>query len=132
MKIREIRRDNLRVLAKKYGGASQLAKKIGMTKSWLSQLIGKNPDREMGDQAARNIEKILGLTEGWLDSTHTKGNADQETLIEAVRLVIEVLREERVSLPSEKVALLVYAVYSRLEAGTVSRSAVRELVALAS
>jgi hypothetical protein len=132
MKIRQVRRDNLKALAQKYGGASSLAKKVGMTKSWLSQLIGKNPDREVGDQAARNIEKTLGLSEGWLDTTHSGGGINQEILMEAVLLVHEVLAEEKVDVSPQKIARLVAAIYSRLEAGSVSRMTVRELVALAS
>jgi hypothetical protein len=132
MKNRNTWKENLAALAAKYGGQTELAKKVGKSKAWISQLIGKNPKRPVGDVAASKIEKKLGLPEGWLDSTHKKATVNQEILIESVQLVWDVLGEEKVTLPALKMARLVAAVYSRLETGPLDRAEVRELVGLAS
>lgn len=38
-----------------------------MSESQLSQLIGKNPSKPIGDRQARTIEKRLKLPRGYLD-----------------------------------------------------------------
>lgn len=131
MDPRTIRKDNLLALAAKYGGATALAAKIGVTKSWLSQLIGKKAARPIGDQAARNIEERLGLAKGWLDSTHKVSKVNQEVLMESVDIVTTICREEGISLPPEKFSRIVAVVYQRLEGGPVAKAEIRELVELA-
>lgn len=128
MDPRTIRKDNLLALAAKYGGATALATKIGVTKSWMSQLIGKKAARPIGDQAARNIEEKLGLAKGWLDSTHKASKISQETLMESVEIVTTICREEGISLPPEKFSRIVAVVYQRLEGGPIAKNEVRELV----
>jgi transcriptional regulator with XRE-family HTH domain len=63
----ERRRQHLRVLASERGGASAMARAIGITRGRLSQLIGANPSGEIGERVARNIEVSLQLPDGWLD-----------------------------------------------------------------
>lgn len=59
------RRANLQLLIDKYGSAVELARKLGFaTQSRVSHLLGT---KGMGETAARDIEKRLGLTVGWMD-----------------------------------------------------------------
>ena len=66
--IDEIRRENLRAEAAARGGPAALAKLLGgMSDSQMSQIIGKNPTRSIGDQLARKIEEQLELPPYHLD-----------------------------------------------------------------
>src|SRR4051794_21637690 len=76
---------NLKFLAKHHGGQSQLAVKLGFTKAWLSQLIGKTTHCEVSEKTARKIEAVLSVEPGWLDREHAA--ADERTLIESPRKV---------------------------------------------
>ncbi|OZI23733.1 hypothetical protein CAL26_09895 [Bordetella genomosp. 9] len=66
--VHEARRANLRLLAAKYDGPHNLADKLRYSRSFLSQLIGKNPSRDIGERTARAIETKLSLPMGWLDT----------------------------------------------------------------
>ncbi|OZI58723.1 hypothetical protein [Bordetella genomosp. 1] len=67
-RVFETRRDNLRSLAQKSNGPAALARRLGITNtSYLSQLIGKQPTRNISETTARKIEAELGLSAGWLD-----------------------------------------------------------------
>lgn len=62
-----IRRNNLRRLAEQHG-ATILAERLGYASpSFLSQMIGPNPTREVSERTARVIEHSLGLEPGWMD-----------------------------------------------------------------
>lgn len=64
----DTRRANLRLLAERYDGPSQLAAKLDLRHpSYLSQLIGPNPKRNVSERTARAYEEKLGLSAGWLD-----------------------------------------------------------------
>jgi hypothetical protein len=64
----DIRRANLRLLADSCGGPSLLAAKLQLAHpSYLSQLIGPNPQRNVSERTARTYEEKLGLSAGWLD-----------------------------------------------------------------
>lgn len=64
----DTRRANLRLLADRYDGPSQLAAKLQLRHpSYLSQLIGPNPSRDISERTARAYEEKLGLAAGWLD-----------------------------------------------------------------
>lgn len=71
MDISEIRRANLRKLAKLAGGRPELAEKLEMAYAQLTHLIGKTPTRNIGPNVARRAEEVFGLTHGWLDIIHT-------------------------------------------------------------
>jgi Peptidase S24-like len=71
--IFEIRRENLRKLAKDYGGRVKLSEASGIYYSQLNNLIGKTPTRNIGEKMARKIEDKLTLIDGYLDQDHTKG-----------------------------------------------------------
>lgn len=79
MENKEIRKANLEALYE------ERQKETGMTKAdfaglidtspaALSQLMGPNPIRNIGDKLARKIENALGLSFGWLDVLHAEEN----------------------------------------------------------
>lgn len=47
------------------------AEKWDTSASTLSQIMSKNPVRNLGDDLARKIERAEGLPDGWLDHVHT-------------------------------------------------------------
>ena len=62
------RLENLRSIIKDRGGVSKLAKETGYSNpSFLSQMAGPNPSREITEKSARKIEGQLGLEPGTLD-----------------------------------------------------------------
>lgn len=70
----ETRRANLRLLAESQGGIGVLAAKLDhANSSYLSQLVGPNPTRQVSERVARGIEGKLGLTAGWLDAVRSAG-----------------------------------------------------------
>lgn len=73
----EIRRERLAMLIAQAGSAAKVADRIGKAPPQLSQWINASPDsktkrpRTMSDDAARDIEKSLGLERGWMDQPTT-------------------------------------------------------------
>jgi hypothetical protein len=90
----EIRRENLRSL-KKVHGSRVLLEKLGIVKQHLSQYIGKNPTRNIGDQFARDIERAFDKPRGWMDYLH-------DDLDNHVREIVDFAR----SLPADRLELL--------------------------
>ena len=70
MNVKDIRRKNLRALARAIGGVTQLAKYLGKTQSQISHLIGTNPVKNIGDRFASHVEKTFDKPMGWLDQDH--------------------------------------------------------------
>ena len=73
LKIHEIRLLNARKIMKESGlDRTQFAEKIGMSYNLLSQYIGKNPKKNIGDDTAEKIEKAFGKVSGFLDHIDDK------------------------------------------------------------
>lgn len=70
MNVKEIRRKNLRALARTVGGVTQLAERLEKSQSQISHLIGTNPVKNIGDRFAAEVEKIFNKPTGWLDQNH--------------------------------------------------------------
>lgn len=68
MDIKEIRRQNLRLLSEQYGGQRALAEAADLAPNQLNHIIGPNPIRNLGEQLARKIETNLGIPSGHLDT----------------------------------------------------------------
>lgn len=68
MDNKTIRRTNLATLSVRYRTLEQLSAKTGITASYLSQIRGGY--RQMGDAAARKIERAFRKPVGWMDQTH--------------------------------------------------------------
>ena len=80
MDIKDIRRTNLRYqqnLAIKQGlSKADFAEKVGSSASTISQILGSNAVRNLGDDLARKIESQLGLSHGWLDQQHPETTSE--------------------------------------------------------
>lgn len=69
----EIRRARLALLIAEAGSAAKFAERAGKAPPQISQWINASPDsktkrpRTMSDDAARELEKRLGLPRGWMD-----------------------------------------------------------------
>lgn len=66
----EIRRENARKLASGAGSKTEFAQLVQMELSQVSQLIGPNPKKNIGNSIARRIERAYHLPEHWLDVEH--------------------------------------------------------------
>lgn len=80
----DIRRENARQLASDCGGMAAFGEKLDMTPSQVSQLIGKNPSKNIGNSIARRIEDAFNKERGWLDLHHAA--PDQEAVSAAAEL----------------------------------------------
>jgi len=72
MNVKEIRRINLRVLARAVGGVTQLANRLSKSQSQISHLIGTHPVKNIGDKIAAQIERVFNKPHGWLDHEQTE------------------------------------------------------------
>jgi transcriptional regulator with XRE-family HTH domain len=68
MQIHEIRLMNARNLLKESGlSRADFAEKTGISYNLISQYIGKNPTKNIGDETAIKIEEAFGKPKGYLD-----------------------------------------------------------------
>jgi SOS-response transcriptional repressor LexA len=70
MNVKEIRRENMRALAKSIGGINQLALRLNKAQSQMSHLIGVSPIKNIGDRIAAQVETAFAKPIGWLDKEH--------------------------------------------------------------
>jgi SOS-response transcriptional repressor LexA len=70
MNIKDIRRKNLRKLARSVGGITDLSEHLDRSQSQISHLIGNSPIKNIGDRLASHIEKVFNKPHGWLDHEH--------------------------------------------------------------
>lgn len=77
--IHEIRLGNTRKLMKESGlTRSEFAEKIDMSYGLVSQYIGKNPTKNIGDETALKIEEAFNKPRGYLDQSDIQNeNAHQ-------------------------------------------------------
>lgn len=132
--IYEIRRDNVRELIKVWGGPTSLAKKLGHANgSYLAQIAGPNPRRDISEKVAREIESKLGLTAMWLDHTHADKphKLNDRALADCVRAVATVLRDEGLKPDPETYATLVQLVYDHTNVtGRLDEAFIKKLTEL--
>lgn len=86
MDVKQIRKANILKLYELHGGPSGLARKVGTSESYLSQITSDKGNRNIGDKLARNIEMALNLPRGWMDmmafdATVTSSQSPQKTYI---------------------------------------------------
>lgn len=70
MNVKDTRHQNLLLLERRHGRLVDIAKVTEgqISANYLSQL--KNRSRDIGDRTARKIERLLGLSDGWMDTIH--------------------------------------------------------------
>lgn len=134
LSVYETRRTNLRSLINQWGGPTSLSKKLGHTNgSYLAQLAGPRPTREMSERVAREIEGKLSLPVGWMDQDHPAGGQqlNDEALTECVKAVATVLRDAGLRPDPETYGTLVQLVYDRAKlTGRLDEHYIQKLVTL--
>lgn len=116
LSVYELRRANLRELAKTWGGPTSLAKKLQHSNgSYLAQLIGPHPSRDVSEKTARDIERKLGLSIGWLDQEHAGKSSplDDKALGDCVRAIAAALRDAGHTASPVQYGTLVELTYDR-------------------
>lgn len=103
--IQEIRHENLLTAIERAGSQTALANASGLSIAYLSQLKTRSVDsktqrpREVGDDAARAIERALGETPGWMDQDHRRAEQIERALT-FVEWLDSLTPEERAKLPT--------------------------------
>lgn len=132
--VYETRRENLRGLMTQWGGPTSLAKKLGHSNgSYVAQLVGPNPSREISEKVARDMEAKLGLPLGWLDQEHANNGrpVDDQTLAECVRAVAAAIRDANLRPDPDTYATLVGLAYEHTKlTGRVEEPYIQRLVRL--
>lgn len=130
----DVRRENLRQLMKTWGGPTSLAKKLGHANgSYIAQLAGPNPSREVSEKVAREIESKLGLSIGYMDQAHerTPGKLHNDDISRCVKAVSTVLRDAGLNPQPDTTANLVQLVFDRLQlTGEIDERYIKQLVQL--
>jgi hypothetical protein len=131
--VYKTRRENLRKLMTEWGGPTSLSKKLGHSNgSYIAQLAGPHPSREVSEKVAREIEATLGLPTGWMDQAHD-GNrkVDDETLAMCVGAVAAAVRDAGLKPDSKTYGTLVQLAYEHTKlTGRVDENYIQRLVRL--
>jgi hypothetical protein len=115
------RRENLRALLEQWGGPLPVARKLGYSNaSFVVQMCGPNPTREVTEKTARKIEISLALPPGWLDespATRTTSQVPVDTALVAriVQVVAQTADDLGIRLTPEKLGDVVALVYTDAE-----------------
>lgn len=113
LKSHEIRLLNTRNLLKEKDlSRADFAEKIGMTYGLLSQYIGRNPVKKIGDDTAEKIEDAFNLSRGYLDQVHGQAhvatNSDTSSRSPSLSHLVQKLDllEQSQSLTKEEIDLI--------------------------
>lgn len=132
--IYQLRRENLRSLISTWGGPTSLSKKLGHTNgSYLAQLGGPHPSREISEKVAREMEGKLGLPLGWMDQEHgdKPRQLDDGALGDCVRAVAAALRDAGHRATPDQMADLAALAYEHTKlVGRVDEPFIQRLVRL--
>jgi hypothetical protein len=130
--IFELRRENLRKLISQMGGPGALSLKLGYTNgSYLGQVAGPNPRREISETTARSIETKLDLPQGWLDTRHFDAAFNEELMLECTSVVTEAIQKAGKKVTPQVVREVVGLAYDQAKvSGNIDREFVRKLTHL--
>ncbi|MQR02348.1 hypothetical protein [Glaciimonas soli] len=123
----EIRRYHLRhLINRRYKGIVDASKALGYpTASFLVQMLGPHPSKNITSKTARLFEEKLGLDVGTLDepiSGHTAPPVDIAQTLELIRLVGRVCEGEAITLaPMKLTDVIALALADTMEHGGVPR-----------
>jgi hypothetical protein len=133
--VYETRRVNLRTLIGQWGGPTSLSRKLGHSNgSYLAQLAGPRPSREISEKVARELETKLGLPVGWMDQDHPASGQqlNDQALTEVVKAVATVLRDAGLRPDPETYGTLVQLAYDRAKlTGRIDEQFIIKLTTLA-
>jgi hypothetical protein len=132
--VYDIRRENLRKLLHEWGGPTSLAKKLGHSNgSYIAQLAGPHPSREVSEKVAREIESKLAVRANCVDVEHN-GNpraVDDKTLSACVTAVAAAIRDASLKPDPETYGNLVGLAYEHTKlTGRVDEPYIQKLVRL--
>lgn len=135
--VYEVRRENLRRLIEQWGGPKALGVKLGYKNaSFLVQMAGPNPNREITEATSRKIEQSLDLPAAWMDQVHPESTGpvqvDHTLISRVIKAVVQTADDMRVTMDPSKLGDVVSMVYDDAETngGTVRADFVRRLVQL--
>jgi hypothetical protein len=132
--VYEVRRANLRKLMTQWGGPTSLATKLGHSNgSYLAQLAGPHPSREVSERTARQIEQALTLPTGYLDQAHpgAEHTLDDDVLALCIRAVTAAVKDAKLKANPERFADLVALAYDHsMVSGTVDEKFINRIVRL--
>jgi hypothetical protein len=144
-KVSDIRRANIRQLIAERGGLTSLSNSMGYKNpSFLSQMTGPRPSREITEKTARRIEEKLSLAPGTLDRQKSAYAPIQATpaaspeheaavamVADVIRFVGKVCADEGLNLGPAKFAEIVAIAFGdAAERGEPRREHVTQLVRL--
>lgn len=133
--VYEIRRVNLRALIGQWGGPTSMSRKLGHANgSYIAQIAGPNPSRDISEKTAREIEGKLGLPLGWMDQEHPASGQqlNDQALTDVVRAVATVLRDAGLRPDPETYGTLVQLAYDRAKlTGRIDEQFIQKLTTLA-
>jgi DNA-binding transcriptional regulator YdaS (Cro superfamily) len=122
---------NLKALIEQHGGVSKFSRRLGYANpSFLSQMVGPNPTREITEKSARKIEAKLGVAPGTLDQNGVAAppvaaapaDATTALIVEVLRRVGKACESEGVNASPSKVGeVAVLAYLDAVEHGGVPR-----------
>lgn len=128
-KLTDNRRENVRALVELRGGVSKLSRALGYKNpSFISQMAGPEPTRDITEKTARRIEQVLNLPMGSLDlppgskpqASATAAPLDNTTALVAdvIRTVSRMCEDEGLSTPPSKFGdLVILALNDAMEHG---------------
>ena len=124
-KVSEYRRDNIRRLVEQRGGLTKLSKALGHNNpSFLTQMVGPNPTREVSERTARRVEEATGLEPGVLDRAPAGATPIAQPTAVPAPLIAEVIEMVGRAYEAEGVPLTP-AKFSDLVAPTLADSMAR-------
>jgi len=132
--VYDTRRTNLRTLINQWGGPTSLSRKLGHSNgSYLAQIAGPRPSREISEKVAREIEHKLGLPIAWMDQDQPAGgqHLNDQALTEVVKAVATVLRDAGLRPDPDTYGTLVQLAYDRAKlTGHIEESYIQKLTTL--
>jgi hypothetical protein len=135
MNVYETRRVNLRALINQWGGPTSMSRKLGHANgSYIAQIAGPHPSRDISEKTAREIESKLGLPVGWMDQDHPASGQqlNDQALTEVVRAVATTLRDTGLRPDPEIYGTLVQLAYDRAKlTGRIDEQYIQKLIILA-
>ena len=125
----EIRRENARRLCNVVGSKSAFGRRVGLDSTQVSQLIGPNPTKNIGNAIAHRIENAFEFPKGYLDYDHPEIAAmsadgsdldirDLVLLPESKKVTVDL--NQVATIPIKKVALSLQAGVMGFEASQIT------------
>lgn len=132
----EIRRTNLRKLIEQRGGPNVLGATLGYANgSFLVQMAGPNPIREVTERTARKFEQILNLPDGWFDREEVAVAPppafDTEMVRNAIQATAKAIEDAGLQMTPTKIGNLATMAYAdAVEHGGVRKEYISQLLQL--